>query len=202
MKVSSISSYSPNVITNQNVKKGSYVDNRVLNPNIPEGDVVDFKAKSDVIENLIVKDLANYHHYLKDMGRFSSNLKKLGKNLSVYAVSENGLSSYTITNPTINSVIRISIDENLYENVKPGFILGKTGFFATLDVTEKNGKSYVVEVHENSEFNNKTGIRVVNETLDNTSFRGAKRPTTTVNAYYKSEKTIKSMQRFYKYDLL
>ena len=198
MKVSSISSYSPNVITNQNVKKGSYVDNRVLNPNIPEGDVVDFKAKSDVIENLIVKDLANYHHYLKDMGRFSSNLKKLGKNLSVYAVSENGLSSYTITNPTINSVIRISIDENLYENVKPGFILGKTGFFATLDVTEKNGKSYVVEVHENSEFNNKTGIRVVNETLDNTSFRGAKRPTTTVNAYYKSEKTIKSMQRFYK----
>ena len=129
MRVNSISTFSSKVITDKNVKKESYINSKVSNPALSKADIVEFKAKLDVIENLIVKDLANYHHYLKDMGRFSSNLKKLGKNLSVYAVSENGLTSYTITNPTINSVIRMDIDEKLYENVKPGFILGKTGFF-------------------------------------------------------------------------
>lgn len=164
--------------------------------NKPEGtDTVNFRSK--VIENLIVKDLSNYHYYLKDMNRFSSNLKKLGQSMSVTSNNENGIMSYVICNPALKSVIKISKDESKYSNIKPGFILGKTGFYATLDVTEKDGKNYIIEVHENSEFDNKNGLKVVNSSIDTLSFKG-KVPTTTVNAYYKSEKTIKSMQRFYK----
>lgn len=160
-------------------------------------DTVEFKSRNNVIENLIVKDVRNYHYYLKDMDRFSSNLKKMGHSVSVYSSNENGISSYTIKNPLINSVIKIDIDEKLYKNVKPGFILGKTGFYATLDVAEKNGNNYVIEVFENSEFNNKNGLKVVNKKVDPLSFTGDD-ATTTVNAYYKSEKTIKSVQRFFK----
>lgn len=169
----------------------------------PEQDSVNFSSKTSVMENLIVKDLANYHHYLKDINKFTTNLVKLGLPMTVSTANENGLTSYVVKNPLINSVIEINIDENKYPNVKPGFILGKSGFYGTLDVTEDNGKSYIIEVHENSEWDNKEGLRVVNKKLDETSFhglsfKGNNLPTTTVNAYYKSEKTIKSMQRFFK----
>lgn len=161
-----------------------------------EEDSISFKSK--VIENLIVKDMTKYHQYLKEMNKFSTNLKKMGLPMTVTSSSENGMLTYLINNPALKSFIKIEIDENKYSNIKPGFILGKTGFYATLDVTEKDGKNYIIEVHENSEFDNKNGLRVVNGSTDeNISFRG-KAPTTTVNAYYKSEKTIKSMQRFFK----
>ena len=160
-------------------------------------DTVNFKAKADVIENLIVKDIANYHHYLKDIDKFSSNLKKLGQPMTVTTSVDNGILSYLIKNPMLNSFIKIDIAEGKYENVKPGFIIGKTGFYATLDVSDENGKNYIIEVHENSEWDNKDGLKVVNQKNDGVTFKG-KYPTTTVNAYYKSEKTIKSMQRFFK----
>ena len=195
MLVSSIASYSGKKNFNySSVQKENY---RIYRPNTLTKDTVEFKSNGKVIENLIVKDVNNYHYYLKDMDSFSSNLKRLGHSVSVYNSFDNGITSYTIKNPEINSVIKIDIDENLYDNVKPGFILGKTGFFATLDVTEKNGDGYIIEVFENSEFNNKNGLRVVNKKMDSTSFTGEE-PTTTVNAYFKSEKTIKSLQRFFK----
>lgn len=163
----------------------------------PKQDVVNFSSKTSVMENLIVKDLANYHHYLKDVNKFSTNLIKLGLPMSVATSNENGITSYVVNNPALKSVIKIDIDENKYPNVKPGFILGKTGFYATLDVSEDNGKNYIIEVHENSEWDNKNGLRVINKKDEGLTFKG-KVPTTTVNAYYKSEKTIKSMQRFFK----
>ena len=200
MLVNSISGYNTpksfNTVSRQ--QNGGY---RISEPNkfSPIHDTVEFKSNSAVIENLIVKDLRNYHYYLKDMDRFSSNLKRLGHSVSVYSTTENGISSYTIKNPEINSIIKIDIDEKKYDNVKPGFILGKTGFYATLDVTEKNGKAYIIEVFENSEFNNKRGIKVVNKKVDPLSFTGSEeQPTTTVNSYFKSEKTVKSVQRFFK----
>ena len=162
-----------------------------------EPDSVNFKSKSSVMENLIVKDLGSYHHYLKDIDKFSTKLKELGQSMTVTANSENGIASYVISNPELKSIIKIDIDEKKYSNVKPGFILGKTGFYATLDVLDQNGKNFVVEVHENSEYDNKNGLRVINLKDNGVSFKG-KAPTTTVNAYYKSEKTIKSMQRFFK----
>ncbi|MBR1460676.1 hypothetical protein IJ596_03445 [bacterium] len=164
----------------------------------PPVDRVEFTSNSDVIENLIVKDLRNYHYYLKDMDRFSSNLKKLGHSISEYSFVENGITTYTIKNSSANSVIKIDIDEKKYKNIKPGFVLGKTGFYATLDVSEKNGDGYIIEVFDNSVFDNKNGLRVENKKLNSPSFTGKEEPTTTVNAYYKSEKTIKSIQRFFK----
>lgn len=185
-----------NGLFNKNLSS-NYEQNRsnVLLIYQPVNDTVNFKSK--VIENLIVKDLSNYHHYLKEMNKFSTNLKKMGLPMTVTSTRDSGVLSYLIDNPALNSFIKIDIDEDKYRNIKPGFILGKTGFYATLDVTESDGKNYIVEIHENSEFDNNNGLRVVNSTKDNLSFRG-KSPTTTVNAYYKSEKTIKSMQRFFK----
>ncbi len=181
----------------QNNQKGNF--RIVRNNTVMPKDTVEFKSNSNVIENLIVSDLRNYHYYLKDMDRFSSNLKRLGHAVSVYNSTENGITSYTVKNPELNSVIKIDIDEKRYKNVKPGFILGKTGFYATLEVTEKNGDNYIIEVFENSEFNNKKGLKVVNKKMDTPTFTGEKKePTTTINAYYKSEKTIKSIQRFFK----
>lgn len=191
-------------ITNNLKSKDNYYKiNQQKRYNVPpisptiNSDTIQFKSTNKVIENLIVKDLSNYHHYLKDMNRFSSNLKKTGQALTVTSNQENGITSYLIKNPIMNSFIRINIDENKYKNVKPGFIFGKTGFYGTLNVTEENGKNYIIEIHENSEFNNKNGIQVINKKIDDLSFKG-KNPTTTVNAYYKSEKTIKSVQRFFK----
>lgn len=191
------------VVKNLKSKDNYYKINQQKRYNVPpisptnESDTIQFKSTNKVIENLIVKDLANYHHYLKDMNRFSSNLRKTGQALTVTASKENGLTSYLIKNPTNNSFIKINIDENKYKNVKPGFIFGKTGFYGTLNITEESGKNYIIEVHENSEFNNNNGLQVINKKFDDLSFKG-KAPTTTVNAYYKSEKTIKSVQRFFK----
>lgn len=161
-------------------------------------DTVDFKSKGKVIENLIVKDIRNYHHYLKEMDKFSSNLKTLGHSITISRTYDNGISSYIVKNPAIKSELKIDIDEIIYNNVKPGFILGKSGFFGTLDVTEDDGTTYIIEIGENSEFDNKNGLKVSNYRTDSPSFKGRAAATTTINAYYKSEKTLKSVQRFFK----
>ena len=197
MLVSGIGYYpskSLNVIQKQHI---GGLKNYERHPFSPVTDTVEFKSNSSIIENLIVQDVKKYHNYLKDIDRFSSNLKKLGQSITINQSTENGLSSYTIKNPTANSFIKIDIDEKRYKNIKPGFVLGKTGFYATLDVTEKNGDQYIIEIFDNSEFNNKRGLKVVNKKREDISFTGQE-PTTTVNAYYKSEKTIESVQRFFK----
>ena len=197
MLVNSVLSYSGprSYSVSQNSQKGNY---RIIKSSsaIPK-DTVEFKSNSDVIENLIVKDIRDYHHYLKDIDRFSSNLKKQA--ISVHTSKEGGISTYTIKNPTKNALIQIEIDEKRYSNIKPGFVLGKTGFYATLEVSKKHGDGYIIEVFEDSEFNNRNGLHVINKKIDSPTFTGNKKePTTTVNAYYKSEKTIKSIQRFFK----
>ena len=195
-KTESVSSVNYHLVNSKKLQTGVYIREK------DKHDTVEFRAKTDVIENLIVRDLSRYQNYLKDINKFSSNLIKLGTPMTVLSNNEGGVTTYLIKNPTINSIIKIDIDDEKYKNVKPGFIIGKSGFYGTLEVNEANGKSYIIEVHENAEWNNNNGLSVINKKVDDIndpslSFRG-KSPTTTVNAFYKSEKTIKSMQRFFK----
>ena len=103
----------------QNNQKGNF--RIVRNNTVMPKDTVEFKSNSNVIENLIVSDLRNYHYYLKDMDRFSSNLKRLGHAVSVYNSTENGITSYTVKNPELNSVIKIDINirTDTADKIKP-----------------------------------------------------------------------------------
>lgn len=175
------------------------VSNNYVNKPIAN-DTVEFKSKGS-IESFIVRDLANYQKILNNSrAKFDPKLVEKGADMRVHSTIEGGINKYVINNPERNEVIKIDIDSEKYDYIKPGFVIGKTGFIATLEVAWKNGKNFIIEMHPESELHI-DGLDVVHTKLDKlkegVAFKGNK-ATATINACYKSEKTVKSVQRFYK----
>ena len=144
-----------------------------------------------VIENLIVPDIENFDinnyktvNFSKKLANTVQNVDvdiKQGKhNSKIYSVLKNG-----------EEVIHIEKNNN-HDNITPGFILGKTGTYATLNV--KGGKeNYLVIMPAGSKMKTEDGLSV--NVKKSVSFTGS---TCTVNAFYKPEKTIESINDFLK----
>lgn len=177
------------------VYKSANVQN-VANPIIDSKnlttDTVSFTNKQ-VIENLFIEDLNNYR-----FGNFYDYSEKLQQVVEdthitqlIQSVNKPDEPTYVIENDKIGGIL---IKKNAaHKDVKPGVIIGKTGFYATLEVPGKKG-NYVVILPYGSELKTESGLHVINRKANpQLSFTGS---TCTVNAYYKPDKTINSVKDF------
>lgn len=156
-------------------------------------DTVSFTQKQ-VIENLFIENLnnCNYSDSYKD---FSVKLQEMVDNTHitqiVKSVNKPDEPTYVIENDNIGTMY---ISKNAkHKDIIPGVIVGKTGLYATLEVPGKKG-NFVVIVPYGSMLSTESGLKVMNKRTDKqVAFTGS---TCTVNAYYKPEKTINSVNQF------
>ncbi len=183
--------YKPAVQKNNN--------NYIINPfNRLAADTVSFKGNEKEVESLIVNDISKYDRSEYDFNTFSEKLKRdiAGTNLTI--TSQKGIKHYRITT-TEGREINIDVDKNNIkkDKVVPGFILGKTGVFATLTINPKNKNRFKVLIPEGGSLETKNGIKVRVLKRDNynePSFTG----TCSVNVYYKRNETEDTIDDFIK----
>ena len=154
-------------------------------------DTVSFSGKK-VVESLIVEDLNKFNINDYDRSSFSKKLNKTVSELEILRMDNKNNHFYTIKAPE-NKVIRIQINDK-NKDVIPGYIIGKTGLYATLEVPGPEGK-YVIIIPEDSKLQTESGIivEVIGNKEKKVSFKGS---TCTVNAFYKPDKTIQSIKDF------
>lgn len=197
MQVSKVGSASW-VGTNYGLKKSNGSVQGVSNPFINSKynlatDTVAFTQKQ-VIENLFIEDLSTCR-YNGSYNDFSVKLQDMVDNTHitqiVKSVNKPDEPTYVIENDNIGTMY---IAKNAkHKNIKPGVIVGKTGMYATLEVPGRKG-NFVVIVPYGSELSTESGLKVMNKrTHRHLNFTGS---TCTVNAYYKPEKTINSVNEF------
>lgn len=157
-------------------------------------DKIIFTSKN-VVENLIITDVNNY--IVKNYNNFSNNLKRLvDKTVIISKLDTSKTAQHIIENKELNSYIKFEIGEK-YKDIKSGFIVGKTGFYATLEVPTEKG-IYSIIIPENSEIQTGDGLHVINakKPADDKGLLSFKGKTATVNAYYRPEKTINGIKKF------
>ncbi len=174
----------------QDVKNSHYINKN----NGLMCDTVSFNAKK-VVENLIVEDLSKFDLTDCNTTNYSEKLKKIVEDLDISTYKgKNGRKIYTVYNKT-NEILKIETN-NKHRNIKPGFVIGKSGMYATLEVPSSKGK-YLVILPQGSRLRTEDGLslKVTGNKKSNLSFTGS---TCTVNAFYKPEKTIESINDFIK----
>ena len=177
-----------------NVQKSSTY---VMNPfNKLSADTVSFSGNNKVEESLIVDDIKNYDRSEYDFTKFSDKLRRdiAGTNLTI--TTQNGIKHYSLST-TEGREIKIDVDKNKIEKgeIVPGFILGKTGVYATLTVNPKSKDSFKILIPENASLETKNGIKakvVKHENKKNPSFTGD----CSVNVYYKRNETEEAVDNF------
>lgn len=169
----------------------------VMNPfNKLSADTVSFSGNNKVEESLIVDDIKNYDRSEYDFTKFSDKLRRdiAGTNLTI--TTQNGIKHYSLST-TEGREIKIDVDKNKIEKgeIVPGFILGKTGVYATLTVNPKSKDSFKILIPENASLETKNGIKakvVKHENKKNPSFTGD----CSVNVYYKRNETEEAVDNF------
>ena len=177
-----------------NVQKSSVY---VMNPfNKLSADTVSFSGNNKVEESLIVDDIKNYDRSEYDFTKFSDKLRRdiAGTNLTI--TTQNGIKHYSLST-TEGREIKIDVDKSKIEKgeIVPGFILGKTGVYATLTVNPKSKDSFKILIPENASLETKNGIKakvVKHENKKNPSFTGD----CSVNVYYKRNETEEAVDNF------
>ncbi|MCM1338762.1 MAG: sugar phosphate nucleotidyltransferase [Muribaculaceae bacterium] len=174
-----------------NNSKRNYIANPLATKPIAH-DSVSFSGKK-VVESLIVEDLNNFDMKNYDRETFSKNLQQMVKGTGLLVMGDENHKIFNIQTPD-DKVIRIETNQN-HKHLKPGFIIGKTGAYGTVEVPSPKG-NYVILVPENGKLKTEDGlvVKVSGDAKNSpTSFTGS---TCTVNAFYKPEKTIKSVEDF------
>ena len=157
-------------------------------------DTVSFSEKK-VIENVFIDNLK--YAQFQDYSQYSEKLRKTIDETHitqlVKSINKPDEPTYIIENDEIGAIM---IEQKAqHKHIKPGMIVGKSGFYATLEVPTSKG-NFVVILPSGSELKTESGLHVINKkNSPQLAFTGS---TCTVNAYYKPEKTIKSVQDFIK----
>ena len=180
---------------NNNVQKNNIY---TINPfNKLTTDTVSFSGNNKVEESLIVQDIKDYDRSEYDFSKFSSKLQRdiAGTNLTI--TTQNGIKHYSIST-TEGREIEFAIDKNKLKSgsVIPGFILGKTGVYATLIIYPNSKSKFEVLIPENSGFKTGDGsieAKVVKHDVNNApSFTG----NCSINVYYKRNETENTVDDF------
>ncbi len=168
---------------------------QMLNANKMSNDTFTFSGQN-VIENLFIEDLNNcqysgqYRHFSE---KLQQTMDKTHITQLVKSINHPDEPTYIIENDDIGKIM-IS-KKSQHKDIKPGVIVGKSGFYATLEVPTHKG-NFVVILPNGSELKTDSGLFVANKkATPQIAFTGS---TATVNAYYKPEKTIQSVKDFIK----
>lgn len=175
-----------NIQNNRNLNRYNYYSNSISK------DTINFSGQK-VIESLIIEDINNFNIQDYDRSAFSKKLNNMVSELEILRINDGENNQLAIIKAPENKVIRIHTNQN-HQNIKTGCIVGKAGLYATLEVPSSKGK-YVVIIPENSKLKTEDGlfVKVTGPKEKPLSFTGS---TCTVNAFYKPNKTIESIQDF------
>lgn len=155
-------------------------------------DTVSFSGQK-VIESLIIEDLNNFNIQDYDRSAFSKKLNNIVSELEILEINDGEKNKLSIIKAPENKVVRIQTNDK-HKDIKTGFIVGKAGLYATLEVPSPKG-NYVVIIPENGKLKTEDGlfVKVTGPKEGQLSFTGS---TCTVNAFYKPDKTIESIKDF------